>query len=136
MDTRKLLRMCFMSFVFAISSSFSLIPNQSNSQPGNVTYSYEGGQIQCLSQQDETGHITILLKSLNSHTTAKFSNIYLHEKQHMLKVLMLIAAETDLCASWTTFHEVHIPIEPIQKKSITLEGKLAHKQTGFTVLLQ
>lgn len=130
----KLMKFLILTSFLIMCSSFSPTKNNQGVKQGNVIYSFEGGKIQCESQIDSTGKTTILLKSLDKKTTVTFSNIYRSNNSYVLKAIMMVKADTDLCASWTNMQEVNITLNPLKVKNITLTGKVIYESDQFKVL--
>ncbi len=121
--------------MFVLVSGFSLVKNSPIVKQGDVTYFFESGKMQCLSEVNPEGDIFILLKSLDKNTKVNFSKIDTRNpKKPVLVAVMLVEEDTDLCASWTNMQEVSMVIDPKPVETITLSGKTIHKAGNITIL--
>src|SRR5262245_23559433 len=86
-----LLAMCFLT----MSCSFALAKSPAQVSQGNVIYSFKSGKIQCQSQIDPNGQLTILLTSLADNTKFQFQNLTSknskkRKNEYVLKALMFV----------------------------------------------
>lgn len=108
---------------------------------GNVIYSFGSGKMQCQSEIDEAGNIFVLLKSLDKNSTISFSDIVIlpnstqANPDFVVKTVMSVAEDTDLCASWINIKEVMIRIEPLPTKTTSLTGKQVYNSEKITVMV-
>jgi hypothetical protein len=128
-------RLFLVILIFLLSTGFSLLKKDAVVKRGNVLYSFEGGKMQCLSEEDEEGHIFILLKSLKENTQIKFINMEIsQDKEWVLVGMMRVEEDTNLCAGWTNLQEVKIVIMPKKVKKVTLSGEVVHQGEKITVM--
>lgn len=125
----------FVCFSLLLTCS-SFLPKENDNvvEKGNVIYSFESGKMQCQSQKDADGNIVILLKSLDKNTTVQFNSIVNTRNGLLLKCMMIVNEETDLCASWTNVQEVSIVVDPIIVQNITLFGKSIYQLNKITIV--
>lgn len=102
---------------------------------GKVVYSFESGKMQCSSEIDGEGNLSILLESLHTNTKLHFKNVFLHPTGKLiLSLLMCVEQDTDFCAGWVNAQEVSIAIYPKAVDKITLNGKKLFQKDKITVM--
>lgn len=83
----------------------------------------------------------MLLKSLDKNTTVKFKEVTTstrskkQETTWVVKSIMEVNEETDLCASWKNVQEVSIAIDPIRVETPSLKGKQVYSSDQITVMM-
>ncbi|MGE3920756.1 MAG: hypothetical protein AB7F64_07460 [Gammaproteobacteria bacterium] len=108
---------------------------------GNVIYSFASGKMQCQSEIDSNGHIFVLLKSLDKNTNITFSDVIQtrnsksKKPEFVVKALMTVAENSDICAGWINAQEVSIKIDPLPVQSISLSGKQVYVSDHITVMI-
>jgi len=118
--------------LFAITCSYA--PLDKN-EKGNVIYSFESGQMQCMSEIDPEGHTFVLYKSLNKNTTIGFTTLKgFSKKGCVLVVNMDVEEEPRICAGWINRQEVSVGIDPKPVEKITLSGRIVYKNDFITVM--
>lgn len=101
---------------------------------GNVIYAFESGRMQCLSEIDTEGHISVLIKSLDANTTVIFNKVEKYKGDFVLVLTMLVKDTSGICASWTNMQEVKMVIDPIKVEKTTLSAKKIYEKDGLTVM--
>ncbi|HEV8052277.1 MAG TPA: hypothetical protein VGP47_07275 [Parachlamydiaceae bacterium] len=107
---------------------------------GNVIYNFETGKLQCQSEINSTGEITILYKSLKDNTSIDFVRVGTAINPNSKKVdevivfLIRVEDENPICKSMTYYQEVFIPIDPKPVKEISLSGKTIYKSKSIHVV--
>lgn len=102
---------------------------------GKVVYSFESGKMQCLSEVDVEGNLSILLESLRSNTKLHFQKVFTHQTGSLvLSLIMFVEEDKDLCAGWINAQEVNIAIHPKAVDKITLVGKKIFQKDKITVM--
>lgn len=135
--TRFLLLICVMT----MSCSFKAKNKDVVIKAGNVTYSFASGKLQCQAQIDSEGHTFVLLKSLDKNTTLTFSNVLCSKNsktkaiEFVVKVLMAVKEDTDICAGWINAQEVSIKIDPLPTKTVSLTGTKVYDSNQITVMI-
>jgi hypothetical protein len=135
------MKLIMQSFLFisimTILCAFSSSKTPTRVTQGNVIYSFKSGKIQCQSQIDPNGQIVILLSSLADNTYIQFQKLMrstskTNKNGYALKAVMLVNADTDLCAGWIDTQEV---TNPIPVKEISLVGKQIYSSKKTIVLI-
>lgn len=123
--------------LMVISCSFT--PKSPVVTQGNVVHSFMSGKIQCQSQVEQNGRLTILLKSLSNDTIMNFNSLTLDPKKgkYILKIFMLVKNSEDskICNAWWDAQEVTIVIDPLPVKEMTLTGSEVYSSGKATVLI-
>jgi hypothetical protein len=129
-------------FLLTISCSFASTQSPAEVSQGNVIYSFKSGKMQCQSQIDLDGQLTILLTSLSANTNIHFQELVSKrlrkgQQEYALKAIMLVtnSEPSKLCAGWVNAQEVTIDIYPLPVKEITLTGKKVYSLGQVTVLV-
>ncbi|PJD93044.1 MAG: hypothetical protein CK425_13070 [Parachlamydia sp.] len=121
--------------LFILACSFSLMSKDVEIEKGNVIYFFESGKMQCSSEINSEGHTFVLYQSLSKNTRVEFNSIKRNpKKEFVLTALMLVEAETELCAGWVNMQEVNIGIDPKPVEKVTLSGKIVYKNDLITVM--
>ena len=108
---------------------------------GNVIYSFADGKMQCQSEINPEGHIFVLLKSLDKNTTIRFLDVVnsktakAKKPEFVVKALMSVVEDTDICAGWINAQEVSIKIDPLPTQSVSLSGKQIYVSDQITVMI-
>ena len=131
----KMLRYIIFFCVTLITCSCTTLSCSTGS--GDLTYCFETGKIQCLSEINPSNEVTILLKSLKNNTTFSFDDVLISEGNNIVvKFVMVVKDENPICASWTDVQSVHIGIDPKYVQEFTLTGKEVYNHKGIRVLIQ
>ena len=132
----KLTRLFLLILIGIMNWSFTHLTEPVVEQ-GNVIYAFESGKMQCQSEINPEGYITVLLKSLTPNTTLKLMGAPSKTKdsEFLIKILMEVSEKTDFCASWKNVQEVEIVIDPLPTQSISLQGKKVYKSDQITVMI-
>lgn len=121
--------------IVVLACSFSK-PKQPVVEPGKVVYYFESGKMQCLSEVDQQGKITILLQSLDVNTTLTFNKVEQKKNQKpVLTLFMAVKEDTDICAGWINAQEVKLAIHPKPVSQTTLNGDVLFTKGNITVLM-
>lgn len=122
--------------VVALACSFSA-PKKPIVELGKVVYFFESGKMQCLSEVDNEGKITILLRSLDKKTTLTFRKVEQKKDRKMvLTLLMAVTEDTNICAGWINAQEVNIAIDPKPVSQTTLKGDIIFTKGNITVFME
>lgn len=122
-------------YLFILTCSFSLMNKDVEIEKGNVIYFFESGKMQCSSEINPEGHTFVLYQSLSKNTRVEFNSMKRNpNKEFVLTALMLVEAETELCAGWINMQEVNIGIDPKPVEKVTLSGKIVYKNDLITVM--
>ncbi len=130
-----ILSILFLTFTCSFRSPVVPIVEQ-----GNVIYPFASGRMQCQSEVDSTGHIFVLLKSLDKNTKIRFSDVIPVKEaknkkvEFVVKAVMEVEEDTNLCASWKNFQEVSIKINPLPTQTVSLKGKEVYASNSITVM--
>ena len=121
--------------IFLINIGFSLKKNDAVNRPGEIVYSYEGGKMQCLSEQETSGKLSILIKSLDDNTKVNFNKL---DSRNPDKIILVVTMTVDqgskLCASWITMQEVTMVINPKIVEKTSLVGKFIYEANNIFVM--
>ncbi len=134
-------RLFFLISILTISCSFKLINDDPTVTQGNVIHSFESGKMQCQSEVDPEGHIFVLLKGLNKNTKVNFFEVVSikhsveEEVTFIVRALMEVEEDTNLCARWINLQEVSIEINPLPIKTVSLIGEQVYNSDQITVML-
>lgn len=121
--------------LFTLTCNFSLMSKNVEIEKGNVIYFFESGKMQCSSEINPEGHTFVLYRSLSKNTRVEFNSMKRNpKKEFVLTALMLVEAETELCAGWVNMQEVNIGIDPKPVEKVTLSGKIVYKNDLITVM--
>lgn len=104
-------------------------------EDGIVTYSYENGTIQCLSQKDPQGSTVILVQSLTENTTITDIDFGWLGDDLAIRLLMIVKKNKSSFAGWMDMQEVIVPIYPLAVPKITLQGKPIITEGKVVVLI-
>jgi hypothetical protein len=127
---------CSIAATFLLASSFSSYNIEAQVKTGDVIYDFSEGQIQCLSEIDDAGHLYVFLRSLKENTTVDFYKIIFDKRTPVLVCMMSVKEEMNFCASWTNIQEVKIALsDPTKVSSITLKGKTVYDTRNITVFM-
>lgn len=127
--------------VFTMGCSFKAQNKGPVVKRGNVIYSFSSGKMQCQSEIDSDGHIFVLLKSLDKNTSITFSDVIQtknsksKKSEFVVKTVMNVAEDTNLCASWINIQEVSLKIDPLPVQSISLSGKQVYVSDHITIMV-
>jgi hypothetical protein len=133
------IRSFFMLLILTISCGFN--PFDPFIAQGNVIYSFASGRMQCQSEIDAEGHTFVLLKSLDNRTQVKFveltnsKNSRKEKPKLAVKLLIEVDEKTNLCASWKSYQEVTIVLDPLRVKKNSLIGQTVYKSDQITVMI-
>jgi hypothetical protein len=75
MKLNLMIRFVVMVGIFCMGCGFGSHKKEAIVEPGDVIYHYQNGIFQCLSEEDASGSIAILLKSLKDNTKVTFDKI-------------------------------------------------------------
>jgi hypothetical protein len=105
-------------------------------KPGNITYSCEGGKIQCLSEKDRLGRVFVQLKSLDPHTTIEFEEVFNSpDQEYIVKALMIIDRQNTGFASSKHFQSLFIDVSPVIVEASTLQGEVVFQTDSLKVMI-
>jgi hypothetical protein len=106
-------------------------------KPGNVTYSCEGGKIQCLAERDSSGQVFIKFLTFDPHTTIKFEEIECVVDEYYLKILMMVDKQDTGCGdAYMHIEPLMIGIKPLCVDTTTLTGeKVIYQGPSVQVLM-
>lgn len=117
-----------------MSGCAAITQNSDTILRGNVIHSFKNGKVQCLSQTDSSGQVTILLKSLSDNTTFEFKELFTKGDSYVLTGMIYVKADTDICLAWIDAQPLAIEINPEPVECTTLTGKQIYANDGVTVL--
>ena len=123
-------------FAFVFLSSFSSTTNDTIFEEGSVIYSFESGKMQCLSEVNLQGNVTVLLKNLDKYTQVKFNKVEkTNRNKYVVVVTMIVEEENPICARWVNLQEVKIVLNPKFVEKTTLSGKTIYTKNNISVLI-
>lgn len=121
-------------FAFLLQSCCAMLGEKVVYKPGSVTYSCEGGKIQCLAERDSIGRVFIQLKSLEPNTKIEFQEIANPEDQeYIVKALMIVDKPDTGFAKSTYIKPLFIGISPVIVDISTLKGEIVFKTSFLEV---
>lgn len=113
-------------------SSFAAFKEEAKTEPGKVTYAFEGGKIEVKMEEDAAGKIFITLKSLDKMTTVDFISLTKNRNAKVLNLKMNVEDKT-ICAGWLNVKPISIELDPIKVEKTTLEGKVLYQKDNITI---
>lgn len=133
---QKFARVVMVVLFIGMCFSCTHVSDDTINEPGNVIYSYKGGRLQCQSQIDSSGQLTILLKSLKENTTIRPQGLSANEKnQLVLNLVMVVEQENSHFKEWFDVQEVSIVIHPLPVETITLIGETIYETDKLKVII-
>lgn len=103
-------------------------------KPGQITYSDEGGQLQCTSQIDSKGHIVALIENKKNNTSFSLLNVKPRKYTYVLKMLYNVKKYPNEFSEYVFMREIGLEINPIRVDKITLKGRPVFESKKIDVL--
>lgn len=121
-------------FIFLLSLFGLSNPQVLINKPGQFAFADEGGELQCRSQIDASGHIVVLLENLKSNTSFKLLDVYSNKNDYFVRIIHHVKKDPNGLRANEFFREVSIPINPVSVNEITLTGNPLFESSKIDIL--